>query len=46
MTLLDFDQSYEENKAVFVQRLVEAGWTEQEAAVEYERVQQEPEGDF
>lgn len=41
-----FDQSEEENKAAFVARLVAAGWDKQEAEEEYERSQEELEGDL
>lgn len=33
---LDFNDSYEENKRKFVNRLVEAGWDREEAEKEYE----------
>lgn len=38
---LEFDQSENENRAVFIARLMGAGWSRREAVREWERIQQE-----
>ena len=40
---MTFDQSEEDNRKEFIERLVEAGWTRDEAAEEWRRVQDEEE---
>jgi hypothetical protein len=39
--MLDFDDSYEDNRKMFIDRLVKAGWTRKDASKEYERIQEE-----
>lgn len=39
--MLDFDDSYEDNRKLFVQRLMRAGWIKKQAEKEYERIQSE-----
>lgn len=34
---LSFTQSRDDNRAAFIRRLVEAGWTRKDAAAEYDR---------
>jgi len=43
--MLDFDDSLEDNRRMFVQRLMKAGWTRKDALAEYEKIQQDDEGD-
>lgn len=43
---MSFDQSEEENKKAFVDRLVKAGWDKKEAEEEWERTQEECESEF
>lgn len=35
--MLSFDQSREDNKAEFVERLMQAGWSREDAEQEYEQ---------
>lgn len=41
--MLSFEQTAKDNKRRFVKRLMEAGWTKQQASKEYERIQQDEE---
>lgn len=43
---LSFDQTAEDNRRAFIARLVAAGWTETAAAVEWDSVQSETEGEL
>jgi len=40
---LEFDQSYDENKKAFVERLISAGWNRKEAEQEWNRIQESDE---
>lgn len=39
--MLDFDDSYEDNREMFIDRLVSAGWKRKDAVIEYKRIQEE-----
>jgi len=43
--MLDFDDSLEDNRRMFVDRLIKAGWKKKEAEIEYQRLQDDDEGD-
>lgn len=41
--MLDFDDSYEDNRRMFIECLMKAGWTRKQASDEYKRIQAEGE---
>jgi len=38
------NQTYEQNKAAFIKRLMDAGWPQDEAETEWEMIQNDDEG--
>lgn len=40
-TTLSFEQSWEENRAAFIARLIDAGWIMEDAQLDWEQIQQE-----